>query len=414
MTMKSYHIQFLKWALSLASVLSLSAFQAQEHCISERYSEIALFDSAEIVVQQNIEYGVATNYFSNQQVSLMMDVYYPAPELDPMDHRPFILNIHGGGFIGGDKNELTYESLEFARRGFVVANINYRVGWNCDNVICVNCFGTNMQKAIYCAVQDVRAALRFSFDQKEEWGMDENWMFVSGESAGSIAGMLSTFWNQEEADAQVAANFSNEVGNLDSSGNDLPGGYQVKAIIDQCGAIAELDDMNDNPGIPLIGFHDSNDCVVPYNGGSLIACFCSGFLYYHGTKSIQTHRNSIGECTELHTAPQPLFPNHCTYPKLNIVKLSSCFLKRVMCGYCMNFADDDIYATPVCAALESTIQETSGCTYIQASNYNVQATTDDGSCIFPDASCPADLNTDGFVTVSDLILFIGVFGTGCN
>ncbi len=66
-----------------------------------------------------------------------------------------------------------------------------------------------------------------------------------------------------------------------------------------------------------------------------------------------------------------------------------------MCGYCMNFADDDIYATPVCAALESTIQETSGCTYIQASNYNVQATTDDGSCIFPDASCPADLNTDG-------------------
>ncbi len=385
-----------------------------QHCIPERYSETPIFDSASITIQQNIEYGIATNYFSNQPVSLLMDVYYPEQTIDEIENRPFILNIHGGGFIGGDKNELAYESMEFARRGFVVANINYRVGWNCDNVICVNCFGTNMQKAIYCAVQDVRAALRFAFDQKEEWGVDENWMFVSGESAGSIAGMLSTFWNQQEADAQVAAGFSAEVGDLESSGNNLPAGYQIKAIIDQCGAIAELDDMDDNPNIPVISFHDSNDCVVPYNGGSLIACFCSGFLYYYGSNLIHQHRIESGECSELHTAPQPLFPNHCTYPKPYIVQLGSCFLKRIMCGFCMNFADDDIYATPVCAALATTISETYGCTYFQASNYNAQATADDGSCIFPDASCPADLNTDGFVTVSDLIMFIGAFGIGCE
>ncbi len=385
-----------------------------QHCISDRYSEVSIFDTAQIIIQSNIEYGVATHYFTGQSTSLKMDVYFPNQNIDPIANRPFILNIHGGGFAGGDKNELASESFEFARRGFVVANVNYRLGWNCDNVICFNCFESNLQKAVYCAVQDARAALRFAFDHREEWGIDENWMFISGESAGSITAMNSTFWDQEEADAQVSAGFSTEVGSLDASGNTLPGGYQIKAIIDQCGAVPNLEALDNNTNIPYIGFHDSNDCVVPYNGGSLIACFCNGFLYYYGSNSIHNRRISTGECSELHTAPQPLLPNHCTYPKLNIVKLSSCFLKRVMCGFCINFADDDINAQPICSSLSQTIPApVSGCTYQNASNFNPDATSDNGSCIFNN-TCAADLNADGIVGVADLITFMAAFGTICE
>lgn len=384
-----------------------------QHCIPERYSEVAIFDSTEIVIQTDLQYGVAQQYFTGQQVNLLMDVYYPDQSIDQLAERPVILNIHGGGFIGGDKNELSYQSIEFARRGFVVANINYRVGWNCDNVICFNCYGSNMQKAIYSAVQDARTAMRFVHDQKEEWGIDEDWMFINGQSAGSIMGMQCTFWNQEEADNQVEAGFSAVIGGLDDSGNDLIGTFQVKALIDQCGAIANLGDTDDNLNLPIIGFHDSNDCVVPYNGGSLIACFCSGFLSYYGSNSIHLYRQNAGECTELHTAPQPLLPNHCTYPQINVVKLSSCFLKRVMCGFCINFSDDDIYATPICSGLTNTVVSIPGCTYTIASNYDPAATLDNGSCIF-NSSCAADLDQNGIVGVSDLIEFIGVFGTVCE
>jgi PKD repeat protein len=56
----------------------------------------------------------------------------------------------------------------------------------------------------------------------------------------------------------------------------------------------------------------------------------------------------------------------------------------------------------------------SGCMYPQAVNYNPQATVDDLSCTFLCGNnCPADLDTNGVVGVSDLLLFIAVFGNTC-
>ena len=55
-----------------------------------------------------------------------------------------------------------------------------------------------------------------------------------------------------------------------------------------------------------------------------------------------------------------------------------------------------------------------GCTYFEAENYDETATNDDGSCIFVIADpCPTDLNGDGQMTTSDLLVFLGVFGTDC-
>ncbi len=55
-----------------------------------------------------------------------------------------------------------------------------------------------------------------------------------------------------------------------------------------------------------------------------------------------------------------------------------------------------------------------GCTYASASNYNPAATADDGTCTFSIASaCPADFNGDLLIGVSDLIVFISLFGSTC-
>lgn len=56
----------------------------------------------------------------------------------------------------------------------------------------------------------------------------------------------------------------------------------------------------------------------------------------------------------------------------------------------------------------------SGCTYEDASNYDENAISDDGSCSFEIANpCPADLNQDGSVTTTDLLQFLGAFGSVC-
>ena len=56
-----------------------------------------------------------------------------------------------------------------------------------------------------------------------------------------------------------------------------------------------------------------------------------------------------------------------------------------------------------------------GCTYPGADNYDLNATMDNGSCIFTLGSdCPEDLNNDGLVNATDLLQFLGSFGSMCE
>ena len=56
-----------------------------------------------------------------------------------------------------------------------------------------------------------------------------------------------------------------------------------------------------------------------------------------------------------------------------------------------------------------------GCTYLYALNYAEEATDDDGTCIFgnTEGGCASDINMDGTVSVSDLLLLLTEFGQGC-
>jgi hypothetical protein len=57
-----------------------------------------------------------------------------------------------------------------------------------------------------------------------------------------------------------------------------------------------------------------------------------------------------------------------------------------------------------------------GCAYPTALNYNPEATTDDGSCLFDgtEQGCSTDVNGDGIVNVGDLLLLLGDFGVLCS
>lgn len=56
-----------------------------------------------------------------------------------------------------------------------------------------------------------------------------------------------------------------------------------------------------------------------------------------------------------------------------------------------------------------------GCTYADADNYMPNANEEDGSCTFTlGSSCPSDFNEDGLTNASDLLLFLGSFGSACE
>ncbi|MDB4676578.1 hypothetical protein OAH93_02950, partial [Flavobacteriales bacterium] len=59
--------------------------------------------------------------------------------------------------------------------------------------------------------------------------------------------------------------------------------------------------------------------------------------------------------------------------------------------------------------------DVAGCTYPGALNYASGATMDNGSCEFDlSSTCPSDVNQDGLVGVSDILLILSAFGQTCD
>jgi hypothetical protein len=56
-----------------------------------------------------------------------------------------------------------------------------------------------------------------------------------------------------------------------------------------------------------------------------------------------------------------------------------------------------------------------GCTYPDAENFSPTANFDDGSCTFPPGGndCPADITGDGVVNTNDLLAVLAAFGSVC-
>ena len=74
-----------------------------QYCTNDyRYTEIPYFDSTEISIGANIQFGSALDYLNNAY-TLRMDIYYPNLNIDPSPKRPFVMLFNGGGFSSGDK-----------------------------------------------------------------------------------------------------------------------------------------------------------------------------------------------------------------------------------------------------------------------------------------------------------------------
>ncbi|MGB1319203.1 MAG: alpha/beta hydrolase, partial [Flavobacteriales bacterium] len=305
--------------LLLASFCLFSALISvaqSQHCLADRYSQDALFDSTDIQITTDVHYATSMRWPGAEMDSLRMDVYQPNPAIDPLEKRPLIVMTHGGSFAAGTRSAMAYYCMEMARRGFVTATITYRLGWNCDVAAadpCIICQGEawRAKVATYRAVQDNRAAIRHLVHNAEEFEVDTAFIFLHGESAGSITSLNSAFWDQSEADSWCT-NCVDNVGELDTAGNNLTDTYSIKGVVNNCGAVTNLDVM-DGHQIPVISFHNNPDCLVPYGSGQVMNCLgCAAFYWASGSNSIQARLNTNGVCTQRH-ARSELLPDHCTY-----------------------------------------------------------------------------------------------------
>ena len=104
----------------------------------------------------------------------LLDVYRPSDAQGPL---PVIIDVHGGGWVYGDKYVYQYYCMSLAQRGFAVVNFSYRLAP--DHV-----FPAGMQ--------DMDAVVRFVLSNSGTYGFDLSNVFLVGDSAGAHMTLMYT------------------------------------------------------------------------------------------------------------------------------------------------------------------------------------------------------------------------------
>ena len=189
--------------------------------------------------------------------SLYMDRY--VAEASRETNAPCLIFAFGGGFVGGERDNPAYVPYfeYFARKGYAVVSIDYRLGLRetagsrPDPADTPEALAERFFAAVDMAVEDLYDATSFIVGQARAWGLDPSAVVASGSSAGAITVL------QGEYERCTGSALSRR----------LPEGFRYASIIAFAGAVLEKSSSGpvwrEKPA-PIQLFHGDADCNVPY------------------------------------------------------------------------------------------------------------------------------------------------------
>ncbi len=135
----------------------------------------------------------------------LLDVYRPK---DVDGKLPVIVNVHGGGWVYGDKELYQFYCMSLAQRKFAVVNFTYRLA---------------PEVKFPAALVDANDVIAWMYENAQEYGLDMEHVFLVGDSAGGhLAGLYSAICTNPD----YAKNYNFRV----------PNGFVPVAVALNCGA----------------------------------------------------------------------------------------------------------------------------------------------------------------------------------
>ncbi len=238
----------------------------------------------------------AADECQNSSEALFFNIYFPKNTFYEYYNTcplPVIFMFHPGGFSDCSSIDNTvgirYMCREFAKRGFVVFNVEYRRGTllypGPDEFVNLRTKTIYQQVAVYRAVQDVRGAIRSALKMKADgifassFAFSENKVFGAGASAGSGAVLTTAFLQTQAMVDAVSPGFKDRLGNINADYYYAPPSYSLpefKGILNMWGNFPMQGSIsteaqaasffNQNAYIaPVISFQGKEDKVVDFN-----------------------------------------------------------------------------------------------------------------------------------------------------
>jgi acetyl esterase/lipase len=234
--MKSIFLQ------SFFLLMSIFSFSQNMHAV--RYKD-AVF--TKVNMQKDLLYDTSKNVKAEYR---QFDLYEPLN--DSVHQRPLIIWLHGGGFKYGTKNskEIKIWGNEFAKHGFVVATLNYKLSKKHP----VRKF-KDLVEACYDNVDDVHRAINFFKTNANKFNIDTNKIILGGNSAGAVIALQSVYSNS--ADIKNVIDSNKATANTRNYNPD-----NIAAVINFWGALFN-DDWLSRTNVPIVSVCGSKDKIVP-------------------------------------------------------------------------------------------------------------------------------------------------------
>ncbi len=322
--MKYLHMKNYFTLLCLLVTLCLNA---QDHpgCNGSRFVEDVFTD-----VDSTFAVYYGSGYtIGGDSLGLYMDVF--EPQNDPLAERPVLIFAYGGSYIGGERSDVHWIARRYARKGFVVACIDYRLY---DLPLFPLPTAEEMMDVVTRSVHDMRGAVRFlraDADTNNLFNVDPNWVFVGGISAGAITAMHTAHIDDEDEYSQTLIDIFDNLGGLEGTVNTLDYSSDVQGAVSLSGGLNMSQWIDDNDP-PFISVHEDGDGTVPYGPG-FANIFGFDIIAMDGSFTCHQVAESVGIKNRLKTY---VSSQHVGYlfsetQTNEVVNLSAAFLHDLMC-----------------------------------------------------------------------------------
>ena len=170
--------------------------------------------------------------------------------------RPCLMFLFGGGFMTGTRDNRRFRPFfdYYARKGFVVVSIDYRLGLKeplAAGKLSPETFPQLLPQTVLMAVEDLYDATSFVAGKSAEWGIDPARIVACGSSAGAITVLQGAYF----------------IANENPLTAKLPDGFDYAGVISFAGAVVDMaDDLTwKRAPAPIMLFHGDADRNVPYD-----------------------------------------------------------------------------------------------------------------------------------------------------
>ncbi len=278
-----------------------------------------------VTVTTDIVYGQNYEVLSGAPVlkDLKLDIYEPAGDTET--ERPVIVFLHTGSFLPKGLNQLPTGSrsdssivqmcTEFAKKGYVVANVDYRLGWNPQGDQDTRT-GTILN-AVYRAMQDAKNAVRYlradAALNANPHKIDTNRVILCGQGTGGYIALayatidkvaeiqldkfINQTTNQPYVNQALSGDFEGFGGNPAVNKENYKGySSGISMVCNYGGAMGDSSWLE--PGdVPIVAMQGKADPFAPYTTGGVFVPGTQPPLFVvevSGARDIVRRANRLG------------------------------------------------------------------------------------------------------------------------